>query len=359
MFRPRNIFTALLITAILIPLIYSSAFAGGNRRIGTAGAQELLIPVGSAGSALNGSNQAMSTGIDAIFWNPAGVDRSNYQSEVMFSSMNYIAGLDLTYIAVAVKFQGLGSLAFSLKNLDFGDIILTTEENTDGTGETFSPTYITGGLTFSRVMTDRIAFGVTAKVISESILRESAKGVALDVGVQYSSGPGGYRLGVVLKNLGPNMKFDGPDLEEKHQPSNTEPGSTAEPRRIVLQSFELPSTLELGLGYEFLLDEQNTLTLSSDFVNNNFSLDEFKFGAEYSLNNIIFLRGSYNIGYNSDAEGDENSFTNSSEDFLWGPSAGVGLLYDLTPDMGLSIDYAYQSAAIFDNRQWFTITLSF
>ena len=359
MFRTRNRFKALLILSIVVPLVYNSAFAGGSRRIGTAGAQELLIPIGSAGSALNGSNQALATGIDAIFWNPAGLDRSNYQSEVMFSRMNYIAGLDLTYIAAAVKFPGIGTLAFSLKNLDFGDIILTTEENTDGTGETYSPTYITAGLTFSRVMTDRIAFGATAKIVSESILRQSAKGLALDVGVQYSSGPGGYRLGVVLKNLGPSMKFDGPDLEEKHQPPGTEPGTIAEPRRIVLSSFELPSTLELGLGYEFLLGEQNTLTLSSDFVNNNFSLDEFKFGAEYSLNDIIFLRGGYNIGYNSDAEGDQSSFTNSSEDYLWGLSIGVGLLYDLTPDMGLSIDYAYQSAKIFDNRQWFTVTLSF
>lgn len=355
----KKLSTLILIGGVILLFITESSFAGSSRRSGTAGAQELLIPVGSRGTALNGANQALITGTEAIYWNPAGIAKSPYNSGFMFSRLNYIGDIDVSYFAAMAKFQGLGAIAFSLKSLDYGDILLTTEENTDGTGETFSPTYIVAGFSFSRVMTDKIAFGITAKLISESILRVSSRGIAMDVGVQYNSGPGGYRLGVALKNLGPNMKFDGPDLEEKFQPQGTPPTSTIEPRRIVLQSFELPSTLELGIGYEFLLGEQNSIELSGDFVNNNFSLDEFKIGAEYSVNDIIFLRGGMNIGYNSDPEEGSSSFTSSSEDFLWGPSFGAGLQYDVTPDMKLSFDYAFQSAKFFDDNQWITMTVLF
>lgn len=389
MFSMKRLLLTLLVISLSLQLLSDISFAGSGKRIGTAGALELLIPVGSKGAALNGANQALSSGLDAIYWNPSGIARSSAQSEVMFSRLNYIADIDITYLAAMVRFQGIGVFAFSLRNLDFGDIAVTTEEQTDGTGEFFSPTYITAGLSFSKIMTDRIAFGMTGKIISESIMRESAKGFALDIGVQYSSGKGGYRLGVVLKNLGPNMKFDGPDLEEKHQPTNTEPETGPEPRRIVIQSFELPSTLELGVGYEFSLGEQNSLELSGDFVNNNFSLDEFKFGAEYSLNDIVFIRGGYNFGLRSDPtsrekftdsnnngvwdvgenfvdenrngiwDDDEGTFTVSSESYLWGPSIGAGLKYDVSPDMTLSFDYAYQTADIFENNQWFTLTISF
>ena len=389
MFSMKELLSAILVMSLSLLLLSDISFAGSGKRIGTAGALELLIPVGSKGAALNGANQALSSGLDAIYWNPAGIARSSAQSEVMFSRLNYIADIDLTYLAAMVRFQGLGVFAFSLRNLDFGDIAVTTEEQTDGTGEFFSPTYITAGLSFSKIMTDRIAFGITGKIISESIMRESATGFALDIGVQYSSGPGGYRLGVVLKNLGPNMKFDGPDLEEKHQPTSTEPETGPEPRRIVIQSFELPSTLDLGVGYEFLLGEQNSLLLSGDFVNNNFSLDEIKIGTEYSLNDIIFIRGGYNFGLRSDAtnrekftdsnnngewdtgenfidenrngiwDDDESTFTSGSESYLWGPSIGAGLKYDVSPDMTLSFDYAYRTAEIFENNQWLTLTISF
>ena len=359
MFRVKYISLLIFLSLFTMQSMSDQAFAGSSKRSGTAGAQELLIPVGSIGSALNGANQALSTGTEAIFWNPAGIARTSSNSETMFSRLNYIAGLDMTYFAAMVKFEGLGAFAFSLRNLDFGEIIRTTEEFTDGTGETFSPTYITVGLSWSKVMTDRIGFGVTVKIISEQIMRESAKGLALDIGVQYSSGVGGYRLGVVMKNLGPNMKFDGPDLEDKYQIPGTQPGTNPEPRRISLQSFELPSTLELGVGYEFIMSEQNSITLSGDFLNNNFSLDEIKIGAEYSMNDILFLRGGYNVGYNSDALEGEGSFTSSSESLIWGPSFGAGLHYDVSSDLTLNIDYAYQTTEFFNDNQWLTLTVLF
>ena len=62
---------SLLIFACLL-FISAVMMAGNKNRQGTAGAQQLLIPVGARGIALGSSAIASANGIDAIFWNPAG-----------------------------------------------------------------------------------------------------------------------------------------------------------------------------------------------------------------------------------------------------------------------------------------------
>jgi hypothetical protein len=60
---------------VVSSLLLMTAFAGNTNRTGTAGAQELLIPTGANDIALAGSNIAFVSGIDAIFYNPAGLSR--------------------------------------------------------------------------------------------------------------------------------------------------------------------------------------------------------------------------------------------------------------------------------------------
>ena len=115
-------------------------------------------------------------------------------------------------------------------------------------------------------MTDRIFFGSTVKLVSESIMREFARGMAIDAGVQYKA-DNGLSLGASLRNLGLNMHFDGADLEEFHTPEDAEPGTNTEPRRIYLQEFELPTTLELGISYELNLGpSKGTLAASLSLI---------------------------------------------------------------------------------------------
>ena len=61
------------ITLILVLLagVTLSSFAGNQSRIGTAGAQELLIPVGARGIALANATVSTASGLDALFGNPA------------------------------------------------------------------------------------------------------------------------------------------------------------------------------------------------------------------------------------------------------------------------------------------------
>lgn len=346
-----HVITTLVVVSLL--LLAAQADAGNERRRGTAGAMELLIPVGSRGTALGGNFSSSITGIEAIYWNPAGVAASGAAAEIMASHFEYIAGINVEYAAAAARF-GVGTVGVSVKSLDFGDIAETTEQNPEGTGRTFSPTFVTVGLTYSKQMTDRISFGANAKVVSEQILNTNATGLAFDFGLQYATGPRGVKLGIVLKNIGPDMRFDGPDTETTVPPAGTEPGTRAENFRTPLASFELPSTLEIGVSYDIGFGENNALTVAGNFLNHNFGLDQYGVAAEYSYNGTIFLRGGYTVAFNPATDEIESA----SENFLFGPSLGGGVNFDVGP-FDLKFDYAWRQTEFFDDNQWFTLALQF
>jgi hypothetical protein len=339
-----NIITAFVIIICLVNVSY----AGSPNRRGTAAATELLIPIGSAGVGLGGSVLGTASGLDAIHWNPAGLARSNMSSEVMFSRLTYIADIGVNYLAVSGNLEDLGFIALSFKSLSFGDIEVTTIDKPEGTGVTYSPTFLTAGLTYARRMTDRIFFGANVKMIYESISREQATAFAFDLGLQYRAGETGFNFGVVLKNLGTKIKFDGPDFERTVADPNQPLGFPQEPLAIRTAAFDLPTTLELGLSYNYPLVTDHNLIFNTSFVNNNYSNDEYRFGVEYSFKNMVFLRGGYAL-----TTGIPSQFEN-----IYGPTFGAGIQYDVSGVL-MAVDYAYRQTKFFSANQWITVRLGF
>ena len=86
------------------------------------------------------------TGLESIYYNPAGLDVYP-QTEAMFSYVNYLADINISYFAIGTTLGDIGSIGFDLKSFDFGDIPVTTENFPDGTGETYSPSFLTIGFT--------------------------------------------------------------------------------------------------------------------------------------------------------------------------------------------------------------------
>jgi hypothetical protein len=113
------------IVFIMLLFIATQAMAQTDR-IGTAGANELLIPVGARGVAMGSSTVTNSVGADAIFWNPANVARSENNFDLIASNMTYIADINIIYGAVAIKAGEFGSLGFSIKSLSMDGILKTT-----------------------------------------------------------------------------------------------------------------------------------------------------------------------------------------------------------------------------------------
>ena len=212
---------------------------------------------------------------------------------------------------------------------------------------TFSPNVITLGLTFSRQMTDRIYFGVNLKLISESFMSTTASGVAFDFGVQYVSSYG-VRLGLTLNNFGSMMQFRGDDLQRTVELPYVEAGTEAVDLRLEAQKFELPSTFEIGVAYDYHVSDDHVVTVATNYRNQNYGMDEIAGGLEYGFNDMFFVRG----GYANMPEG-------TADQNIFGFTAGAGLKYKITSASTIMFDYAYRDTKWFDANQWFTVSVMF
>ena len=345
----RILYTALMVCVVLGVVVDS--VSAQNKRTGTAAATELLIPVGGRDLALGGSTIATSTGLEAIYWNPAGLGRMTSSAEGMFSSMTWIADIGVTYGAVGAQFGDIGVVALSVKSIDFGDIPLTTNDDPENiSGRFYSPTYVTVGLSYARALTDAISAGGSLKLVNEQIERVSSSGVALDFGVQYRGlvGVSGLNLGVAVKNIGPQMQYEGSGLyrdalaRDGNRPTQKYKSETA--------TFELPSTVEIGLGYSGTASDNMVWSVTSSFTNNNLYLDEYRVGGELGvMMQELRLFGRVGVGMVPQAEDDANIF---------GSTFGFGLGY-LTGGLDLSVDYAYRQVEFFDANQVISIKVGF
>lgn len=337
----------------VVLLISIDALAGGRNRAGTNAASELLIPVGARYMATGGASVATVAGIDAIFWNPAGLSRSNAAATAMFSHMQYIADINVEYVAASANFSGFGNLGVSIKTFSFGEIAVTTEDNPDGTGELFSPTFVTFGATYSRALTDRIGVGINVKLVSETLNRVSASGVAFDFGVQYRDlgNISGLSIGVVAKNIGTSMHYDGAGLLRQADVLDvTRPSSLY---KVEASNDELPSTIEMGIGYTMSIGETNKVNLVSLFQNNNYDDDEIKVGAEFAFKDLFFLRGGWQFAPDApnDATGKENAY-------IFGPTFGAGFHHEVG-GVDVALDYAFRDTNFFSSVNVFSIALGF
>lgn len=324
-------------------LLVNDAFAGKDSKKGTAGALELLIPIGAKGVALSGSSVAYADGIESLNWNPAGLAKTGNTIELFFAHNSHIADIAVNYAAISIQLNNTGNIALSLKNLDLGDIEETTEDFPEGTGNFFSPVLLNIGISYSKIITDRLTAGLTAKYIYEKVYKTRAIGLAFDAGIQYVAGKTGLMFGIVIKNIGSDLKFEGKDLEREIQLTSDYPIS----RTVLLKSspFSLPSSLELGFAYKKEIMQFNNLIFSGSFENNNFGNDSYKTGIEYSYDNLLFLRFGY-------------VYVSEEPNYLYQFSYGAGVKYEMS-GIGIQLDYAYRPARYFSSNSILNLQLNF
>lgn len=339
----RTILGTLLLPAALL-LAAGSASAGGLERVGTAGAQELRIPVGAASIALGGSGVAVGSGLANIYWNPAALAGMD-QSEAMVSRSTWLDDATMDYAAVSTRLGTQGNVAFSLKVLNVGDITVTTEDAPEGTGEILTPHFAVLGLTYARRMTDRVLIGGTGHYISEKVAEASATGFAVDLGVQYDTGWRGLRFGFAMNNIGSSMQYGGAAFERRLILPGDDPAAQPHVVQLTSSSFEIPSYLQMGVAYDVPLAEGRTLTLTGAFQGNNFSTDEYRVGSQLGVGSWLALRGGF--------QGQVPVKDSSRQDqYLYNVSYGAGFNFKLG-DYPVTLDWAGQSVGQFfqDNQQ--------
>lgn len=312
--------------ALMALLVGGTAWAGSDERKGTGGAMELKIPVGPRGTALGTASSSDAEGVESIYWNPAGLG-SLEGTEALFSHTTYFADQKLNFAAVATKLGSSAVIGFNAKVLSIGQIFVTNEDAPEGTGEIINPTFSVLGISLARTFTDRVRAGFTVNYVNERIIDNSASGLAFDFGVQYLAGWRGVKLGMVMKNFGTNMKFDGPGFEINTLAPGSDPTAANRTFRSTSSSFEMPSYFTLAATYDLFTAPQQRLTFLGAFQNNNFEGDNLAGGLEWSFRNMFALRGSYFGSITSHVNsitGEESSDFKSGDDLYTGLALGAG-----------------------------------
>ncbi|MCW3085073.1 MAG: hypothetical protein JWP12_2439 [Bacteroidetes bacterium] len=325
-------------------MIPASTYAGNPDRVGQAGATELLINPWARSSGWAGANTAGIKGLEAMNSNVAGIAFTR-KTELMFDRTQWLKGTDINInsFGLTQHVGETGAIGLSIMSMDFGDIPITTVDQPEGGLGTYSPQFLNIGLSYAKGFSDNIYGGMTLRVITEKTASVSARGIALDAGIQYIAGKyDQLKFGISLKNVGPRMKFSGDGLSFKTPvPSATNSASlmTVEQRAA---TFELPSQLNIGAGYDFYLSKDsvkmktNRITAMGTFTSNSFSKDEFKLGVEYGWKNMLMLRVGYCYEKGITSKADRTTvFT--------GPSAGFTVEIPFGKNKStFGIDYSYR-----------------
>lgn len=289
----------------LVFALFSISMAGTGAAVGTASGTQLLIPTGAKGVALNSTYTASVNGVDALYYNPAGIAGRVNGVEAQFSSQNYIADISQNYAAF-VSNVGNGTVGLAFNSLDFGNIKKTDAVDTHGnSGKTYSPNFSVLTLSYAKSFSDRIRFGSSLKVVSEAVEETGGMALALDMGVQYSHASMPLKLGVSLRNLGSKMEYTGVNLETNNS-------------TLLTQAANIPANLNISTSYKL-----GSVNLHYSFTNHSYSFNESAFGLEYSmeLGNYSFWLGG---GMNSLLV-EEDNLDEMYTDNPFGASLGAGM----------------------------------
>jgi len=249
-----------------------------DSRVITTGVPFLLIA--SDARAASMGDMGVATSVDAYsqYWNP---------SKYVFSETKSGFGLSYTpYLTKLVNDISLGNLTYfnrinersafavSLRYFSLGEIEIIQDEFSQALIE--KPNEMTMDISYSLRLADQFSMGVALRYLRSDLriqaVDETAKAASsfgVDLSAYYQGEEqnfgdidGRIRAGAIIQNLGPKIKYD-------------ESGS---------ETF-LPTNLRIGGGFDFLLDQYNTVSVTAE-VNKLLVPTPPIYGREYNYSDI-------------------------------------------------------------------------
>ena len=304
-------------------------------KVGTSAANWLKVESGTRGIAMGGSQVASGRGISGAYYNPASIAFIE-GSEVYYSKSNYLAGITHNTIGYGTRLTPTDYFALHLFYLDSGDMEVTTVPSPNGTGEMFNVLDISLRLIYGKQLTDRLRIGGSIKYIREEIYTMQMQSFVFDLGSNFNTGIYGLKLGMSVSNFGPDVQFTGEGLNKVVPDSTDISGKLSK----ITQKFSVPLVFRLGIE-KYLIGEDeesiNRLTVSADAINPIDYTVYVGIGAEYSWNNMAFIRGGTHLFHDTA-----------------GLSLGGGLKWSM-----VAVDYAYVNYGVLKETHQFGISLNF
>jgi hypothetical protein len=289
-----------LLLLLLPSLVFSQA------KVGTTGVNFLELGVSARAMGMAEAFTANATDASAVYYNPAGLTYV-YGREVMFTHIAKQAGINYEFFGLAYPVDVLnGVVGVGVYALSAGDILRTDYYYPLGIDALGNEQYFTAndlaiGVSYSRFLTDKFSFGVTIKFIQENLELYQARGWSADVGTLYNSGFRNFKIGMMISNFGPDMKF-------------------------IQEEFPLPINFKFGASIDVVDTEKNLVTFAMEGSHPSDNLEKYNVGLEYWFLDKFSLRVGHRFNYDAD-----------------GLTAGGGLILPIAGEMDLSVDYAYQN----------------
>lgn len=245
-------------TAIFL-LLTSLCFSDNtHKKAGESAASFLKINPDVRGSALGGVYTGLSTGIGALYGNPAAL-RKIRKREATFIHNEYFEGINqesLCYIhptkdrTIGIGISGL-----------FTELPRKTKLNTENEG-TFRAADYYFIISSGQKVKENLSGGLSLKIIRQEIESQKAAGIGIDASMLYNLRRG-LNIGLSLQNIGPGMK-------------------------IYKERFPLPAIFRVGVGYHL-----NNLLIVSDIEKPYDNKIILHLGSEYQIARIVSLRAGY------------------------------------------------------------------
>ena len=286
---------SICIILILSLVTVSSSWAqiSGFDKVGTTSFQFLKVIPNAQSASMGGASAASIHTSDAVFFNPAMlVGAANM--DVSISYLDWFMDVSLTSFSMSYRVKGVGTFGIQALMNDMGDIketrvdqlVMNTETgvyNPGLTGRSISPGSYVFGLSYARELTNKFSFGLTVKYAQEDLVAEKASSVVFDGGLLYKTGFKSLKLGAMLRQFGPAIKF-------------------------VDEEYPLPQTFTIGVSGE-LISVEDAFVLSSpdhklfmayDLSQTRDHSQQHHIGLEYMLKNILILRTGYKINFDEE-----------------------------------------------------------
>ena len=317
----RLVFQQNKLMQILLMLLLISGIQAQNANLGTAGAQFLKIPIGARSAALGGAVTGMSMEATALFWNPAGII-NDHTHGLHVSHIPWMTFFDVNALAYTLNLKNQGAIGIYARTLGMEKMEITTEYEPGGTGEFFDSQDLELGVSYARKLIDQFSFGITAKYIKQRIWNEVASGIAFDFGTHYNIEFQNATIAMSLRNFGPDIKMDGPDLLVFYD------GSEYFPNRFIpsnknTEAYPLPLIFQFGMGLDLIKAQFFHSRLALDVIHYNDNDEQVLLGLESTIAQRFILRGGYRF--------------NQTEQQ---PSLGVGL-HQRIEKIVIKLDYAF------------------
>jgi len=286
-------------------------------KVGTYSLQFLKIGPSARAIGMGGAFTAVANDASAAYWNPAGmVDLTRTSVALQHTFWPADISLDFASMVFTMPFLpgtwGVTARALSLDPQPERTVFLP-----DGTGQEFDAGDMSFGLSYAQFFTDKFSAGGTIHFIHSGLAEKSVNTYAGDFGLIYRIGYMGMRLGMMIQSLGGKVNYDSREAK-------------------------MPTMFKVGLSVAAYPRGAHSLQGVGEFAHPSDNTETVNVGAEYSFNQFLYLRGGYNMGYDTK-----------------GSAAGFGLKIDTTQTSDLNFDYAWEELGFLGSAHRISMAFSY